>query len=43
MTPHSLANKSNKEQTELVLTDTNIIDYSRNWNLLLYKEALQIK
>ncbi len=35
--------KSNKELTEFVLTNTKIIDSSRNWNLLLYKEALHIK
>ena len=39
-----LTSKSNTQLTELVLSSTiKIIDSSRNWNLLLYKEALHIK
>ena len=37
-----LTNKSNKELVNLV-NNTKIIDSARNWNLLLYKEALHIK
>jgi hypothetical protein len=38
-----LTSQSNTQLTELVLSNTKIIDSSRNWNLLLYKEALHIK
>ena len=38
-----LTKKSNKELVELVVNSTKVIDSSRNWNLLLYKEALHIK
>ena len=38
-----LTSQSNTQLTELVLSNTKIIDSSRNWNLLIYKEALHIK
>ena len=38
-----LTKKSNKELVELDVNSTKIIDSSRNWNLLLYKEVLHIK
>ena len=38
-----LTKKSNKELVKLVVSSTKVIDSSRNWNLLLYKEALPIK
>ena len=38
-----LTSQSNKKMTELVLSSIKVVDSSRNWNLLLYKEALHIK
>ena len=38
-----LTNKTNKELVNLVVNNTKVIDSARNWNLLLYKEALHIK
>ena len=35
-----LDNKTNKELTEFVLTNSKLSDSSSNCNLLLYKEAL---
>ena len=35
--------KTNKEQIELVLNSTKVIDSSNNWNLLLYKDVLRRK
>ena len=40
---NELTNKTNKELVDLVLSDTKVIDSARNWNILLYKEALHIK
>ena len=41
--PDDLTNKTNKELVDLVVNNTKVIDSARNWNLLLYKEALHIK
>ena len=41
--PNELTNKTNKELVDLVLSNTKVIDSARNWNILLYKEALHIK
>ena len=38
-----LTSKTNPQLIELVLSNTKVIDSSKNWNLLLYKEALHIK
>ena len=38
-----LTSQSNTQLTECVLSSIKVIDSSRNWNLLLYKEALHIK
>ena len=38
-----LTSKTNTQLIELVLSNTKVIDSSKNWNLLLYKEALHIK
>ena len=38
-----LTSQSNTQLTDLVLSNTKVIDSSKNWNLLLYKEALHIK
>ena len=38
--PDDLTNKTNKELVDLVVNNTKVIDSARNWNLLLYKEAL---
>ena len=41
--PNDLTNKTNKELVDLVVNNTKVIDSARNWNLLLYKEALYIR
>ena len=41
--PDDLTSKTNKELVDLVVNNTKVIDSARNWNLLLYKEALHIK
>ena len=40
--PEELTNKTNKDwvRVDLVVNNTKVIDSARNWNLLLYKEAL---
>ena len=38
-----LTSKTNTQLIELVLSNTKVVDSSKNWNLLLYKEALHIK